>query len=73
MKGNPITYFKGVARESKRVRWPKKDIFLPAVGVVVLITVIAALFLVLEDLAAGTLIEQLIEAFKLMKQGMKLL
>lgn len=66
MKGNPITYFRGVAREAKRVRWPKKEAFLPAVGVVIAITVFAAIFLVLEDLAAGTLIEQLQKAFELM-------
>ncbi|MCI7602497.1 MAG: preprotein translocase subunit SecE [Candidatus Onthovivens sp.] len=66
MKGNPITYFRGVAREAKRVRWPKREAFLPAIGVVIAITVFAAIFLVLEDLAAGTLIEQLQKAFELM-------
>lgn len=65
MKGNPITYFKGVGREAKRVRWPKRETFLPAIGVVIAITVFAAIFLVLEDLAAGTLIEQLQKAFEL--------
>lgn len=66
MKGNPITYFRGVAREAKRVRRPKKEAFLPTIGVVIAITVFAAIFLVLEDLAAGTLIEQLQKAFELM-------
>ncbi len=66
MKGNPITYFRGVAREAKRVRRPKREAFLPAIGVVIAITVFAAIFLVLEDLAAGTLIEQLQKAFELM-------
>lgn len=66
MKGNPITYFRGVAREAKRVRRPKREVFLPAIGVVIAITVFAAIFLVLEDLAAGTLIEQLQKAFELM-------
>ncbi|MDY4857579.1 MAG: preprotein translocase subunit SecE [Candidatus Onthovivens sp.] len=66
MKGNPITYFRGVAREAKRVRRPKRETFLPAIGVVIAITVFAAIFLVLEDLAAGTLIEQLQKAFELM-------
>lgn len=65
MRGNPITYFKGVAREAKRVRWPKREAFLPAVGVVIVITIFAAIFLVLEDLASGTLIEQLQKAFEL--------
>lgn len=66
MRGNPITYFKGVGREAKRIRWPKREEFLPAVGVVICIAVFAALFLVLEDLAAGTLIKQLKKAFELM-------
>lgn len=66
MKGNPITYFRGVAREAKRVRRPKREAFLPTIGVVIAITVFAAIFLVLEDLAAGTLIEQLQKAFELM-------
>lgn len=67
MKGNPITYFKGVGREAKRIRWPKREVFLPAIGVVIAITIFASLFLVLEDLAAGTLIEQLRKAFELIK------
>ncbi len=64
MKGTPITYFNGVAREAKRVRWPKKDSFLPALAVVICITVFAAIFLALEDLASGTLIDQLRTAFE---------
>ena len=65
MKGTPVTYFKGVSREAKRVRWPKKDTFLPAIGVVICIAIFAVIFWVLEDLAAGTLIEQLRNAFGL--------
>ena len=44
MKGNPITYFRGVAREAKRVWRPKREAFLPAIGVVIAITVFAAIF-----------------------------
>lgn len=57
-------YFKGVAREAKRIRWPKKDAFIPAIAVVLCITVFTALFLALEDYAGGILVAQLKEAFK---------
>lgn len=57
-------YFKGVFREGKRVRWPKKDIFFPAVAVVICITLFAAIFLVLEDYASGILVAQLRDAFE---------
>jgi preprotein translocase SecE subunit len=67
MKRNPVNYFKGVAREAKRVRWPKKEEFLPSVAVVIVITVFAAIFLIVEDLAAGTLIKQLKDVFGILK------
>ncbi len=57
-------YFKGVFREGKRVRWPKKDVFFPAVAVVICITLFAAIFLVLEDYASGILVAQLRDAFE---------
>jgi len=63
MKKNPMNYFRGVAREAKRVRWPNKDELLPAIAVVICITVFTALFLALEDYAANTIIEQLKNAF----------
>lgn len=59
-----INYFKGVGREAKKIRWPERDTFLKACGVVLFISVVAAIFLALEDLASGTLIEQLGNAFK---------
>jgi preprotein translocase, SecE subunit, bacterial len=61
--GRIIRYFKGVGKEAKRIRWPKKDVFLPAIITVVVITAFAAIFLLVEDLAAGTLIQQLRDAF----------
>ena len=66
---NPINYFKGVGREAKRVRWPKKDQLLPSIAVVLCIVIFAALFLSLEDLAANTIIEQIKEAFKNLQEG----
>lgn len=63
MKGSPITYFKGVSREAKRIKWPKKDQFLPAIATVIVIAAFAAIFLSLEDLAAGSIIEAIQNAF----------
>ncbi len=63
MKKNPINYFKGVGREAKRVKWPKKDELLPAIAVVICIMVFTAAFLSLEDLAANKIIELLKQAF----------
>lgn len=62
--GKIIRYFKGVGKEIHRVRWPKKNDFFPAVITVLVIAVFFALWLLVEDLAAGTLISQLKEAFK---------
>lgn len=49
-------YTQEVIKEGKRVRWPKKEQFFPALITVIIICVFAALILSLEDLAAGTLI-----------------
>lgn len=60
---SPGKYVKEVVKEGKRVRWPKKEELLPAVAVVIVISVFTALFLALEDLAAYRLIEMLKQAF----------
>ena len=57
-------YFKGVFKEGKSIKWPKKDVFLPAVAVVISIAIFAAIFLVLEDYASGILVAQLRDAFE---------
>ena len=57
-------YTKEVIREGKRVRWPKRDQFIPAFVSAVIICVFCALVLSLEDFAAGSLIGQLKELFK---------
>jgi len=59
----PIKYVKEVVKEGKRVRWPGRETLWPAVAVVIWISVFAALFLVLEDLAANSIISQLQSAF----------
>lgn len=57
-------YTAEVIKEGKRVRWPKRDQFLPALTAVLVICVVAAIFLSLEDWAAGTLYNSLKEVFK---------
>ena len=56
-------YTREVVREGKRVRWPNAETFWPAFGVVIIISVFAALILVLEDTAAKELLDQLQRAF----------
>ena len=57
-------YFKGVFKEGKRIKWPKKDVFLPSLAVVLCITIFAAIFLAIEDYAGGILVDQLRQAFE---------
>ncbi len=58
------SYAKGVVKEGKRVRWPKRDELIPAIIVTVVIAVLAALILLAEDAAGNRLIEILGDAFK---------
>ena len=53
----------GVIKEGKRVRWPKKDVLIPSIIVVVVISVVVGLLLFAEDLAGKKLIDILAEAF----------
>ena len=53
----------GVIKEGKRVRWPKKEVLLPSIIVVVIISVVVGLLLFAEDLAGKKLIDILAEAF----------
>ncbi len=59
----PKKYAKEVVKEGKRVRWPKREVLIPTIIVVILIAGFAALWLTLEDLTAGSLISQLQKAF----------
>jgi len=59
----PKKYVKEVIKEGKRIRWPKRDVLIPTIIVVVVIAGVAALLLSLEDLAAGNLIQILKDAF----------
>ncbi|MDD3207126.1 MAG: preprotein translocase subunit SecE [Bacilli bacterium] len=56
-------YTAEVVKEGKRVRWPKREELLPTIIVVVVIAAFAAIFLSLEDWAAGSLLQTLKDAF----------
>lgn len=56
-------YTQEVIKEGKRVRWPKREQFIPAVIAVTIICVFTALILSLEDWGAGSLINQLKQLF----------
>ena len=45
-------YFKGVAEEAHRVRWPSAKELWPAVGIVIGVTVICAIVLAISDYLA---------------------
>jgi preprotein translocase SecE subunit len=53
-----------VRREAKRVRWPKTDMLLSSIFIVIAITIFSALALTLEDLAVAELLGQLRTAFE---------
>ncbi len=61
------SYAKGVVKEGKRVRWPKRDVLIPAIIVVVVIALFTGLLLFGEDAAGNKLIQILKEAFESMK------
>ena len=60
-------YTQEVIKEGKRVRWPKKEVFFPALLTVIIICVFAALVLSLEDFLAGTIINTIKEWFSSIK------
>ena len=62
-------YTQEVIKEGKRVRWPKKDVFFPALITVIIICVFAALVLSLEDFLAGTIINTIKDWFGQIKSG----
>ena len=53
-----------VIKEGKRVRWPKRDVLVPAFIVVVIITVLVSLILMGEDALGKGLIDVLRHTFK---------
>jgi len=61
-------YTKEVIKEGKRVRWPKRDVFLVALVTTLVICVFCALILRLEDLIGIKLLEALKDVFKGLKK-----
>ena len=53
-----------VVKEGKRVRWPKRDVLIPSIIVVIIIAAVAGLILFAEDAAGARLISILKDAFK---------
>ena len=53
----------GVVKEGKRVRWPKRDVLIPSIVVVVIISALVSLILMGEDAAGKQLIDILKDAF----------
>ena len=54
----------GVVKEAKRVRWPKREVLIPSIIVVIIIAGITGLLLFGEDVAGRRLIEILSDAFR---------
>ncbi|MBO6280392.1 MAG: preprotein translocase subunit SecE [Bacilli bacterium] len=57
----------GVVKEAKRVRWPKREVLIPSIIVVIIIAGITGLLLFGEDVAGKKLIDILSDAFRSMK------
>lgn len=56
-------YVTDVAKEGKRVRWPKREVLLPAILTVVVVMVFFGIMLLLEDWAGNSLLEIIKNAF----------
>ncbi len=58
------SYAKGVVKEGKRVRWPKRSELIPSIIVVIVIAAVTGLLLFAEDAAGNRLIAILKQAFE---------
>ena len=56
-------FAKDVVREGKRVRWPKRDVLIPSIIVVVIIAALTGLILMGEDALGKGLIDVLRTTF----------
>ena len=61
--GKTKKYFQGVVKEGNRVRWPNRETILKSLGVVLVITIVVALWLSLDDYIAAVLIKVLQNTF----------
>ena len=62
------SYAKGVVKEAKRVRWPKRDVLIPSIIIVIIIATFFGLLLMAEDWAGNSIIQILKDAFSSMKK-----
>ncbi len=56
-------YFRGVGEEARRIRWPDSRTLWRSVGIVMVISVVAALAIVLSDWLASQIMKAFEEAF----------
>ena len=56
-------FTKDVVKEGKRVRWPKREVLIPSIIVVVIIAALTGLILMGEDSLGKNLIDVLKKAF----------
>lgn len=61
---SPKKYLKEVHQQARKVRWPTWSVYSKALAVVLVIVIIAALILALENLVAGTLVKSLESVFQ---------
>ena len=61
--GKAKRYFQGVVKEGKRVRWPNRETVLKSLSIVLFITVVAAIWLWLDDKIAAKLLQILQNTF----------
>jgi preprotein translocase SecE subunit len=60
-------FTKDVVKEAKRVRWPKRDVLVPAIVVTVIIVALFGLLLWFEDIAGNHLLQILRDWFESMR------
>ena len=58
-----VKFSKDVVREGKRVRWPKREVLIPSIIVVVIIAALTGLILMGEDALGKALIDVLKSTF----------
>ena len=58
-----IKFSKEVVKEGKRVRWPKREVLIPSIIVVVIIAALTGLILTGEDALGKALIDVLKKTF----------
>ncbi len=56
-------YFRGVGEEARRIRWPNSKVLWKSVGIVMVISIVAALSIVLSDWLAAQIMKAFEEAF----------